>query len=81
MSSQKVGRRCLALPFEVEVRLRRNEWFLLFSTVGLFVEGDAEVSLLAFSFLLTAVGLALVTVCLVLLEPRASELKAHKNKN
>ena len=44
VSSWKVGRRCLALPFEVEARLRRNEWSLLVSTVGLFVEGDAEAS-------------------------------------
>ena len=56
MSSLKVGRSCLALPFEVEVRHRRNEWLLLVSTVGLFVEGDAEASPL------TVVGLALVTV-------------------
>ena len=40
LSSWKVGRGCLALPVEVEVRLRRNEWFLL-----VFVEGDAEASL------------------------------------
>ena len=51
MSSQKVGMSCMALPVEVEVRLRRNEWFLLISTVGLFVEGDAEGSLWPFPFL------------------------------
>ena len=69
MSSWKVGRKCLALPFEVEVRLRRNEWFLLVSTVGLLVEGDAEAR---FGLLFSIVSWSSTgDGCLFLLEARA----------
>ena len=55
LSSWKVGRRCLALHFVVEVRLRRNEWFLLDSTVGLFF-GWKEVPKLRYGLLLSFVS-------------------------
>ena len=62
-----------ALPVEVEVRLRQNELFLLVSTVGVFVEGDAEGR---FGLLLSFVSRTCSgDGCLFLLEPRTSDLK------